>query len=425
MNVFSFIKKNILLNKKTKANGGALSNFTKVPTRENLATDEIFDSLEEKFLRIDILIGKCKLVLQNKFEKDLETFDVEQVVCGGLNKSRQLLIDRLVEHRDHLLKNANPKITVEIFMKFKKNSRQPTIDDYFFSTYFNLDHRLDLIRKIKYLKLLNKTHEVMNKKRSSDYFNSWYGEIEILPLSENRLFFYFKSSNLLQITNMQRQVISKVYLDLETFYVECFDFINFKANSTVIVFLRHVYNQTLIVLFDMKLNELKRLHVIYKSDFCIVNETEILLKEINSNNYHLYNLDLDAVPFKPKLDHDETIIKLTEEKIYSFNCFKGMNIIKIASRYSNQNRIQLSLFTKQPISRNQIKINLKQKLIIVLDRDKLKLFDMNGSVIGESERDVFLKACDSIELVNDFDQGFNKNACIYSINRYKNTFFLI
>ena len=102
-----------------------------------------------------------------------------------------------------------------------------------------------------------------------------------------------------------------------------------------------------------------------------------------------------------------------------------MNIIKIASRNSNQDRIQLSLFTKQPINRNQIKINLKQKFIIVLDRDKLKLFDMNGSVICESEKDVFLKACDSIELVNDFDQSFNKNACIYSINRYKNTFFLI
>ena len=423
MNIFSFLKKNNFQNKKNK------EKFTKSIDHscDYQIPFGLLDSLEEKFIRIDILIEKCNFVLQDKFELDISSLEiskVEQLIRDGINLSRQSLIDRLVKHRDDLLKKCKPKTSIESFLKFKTFSRQPIIDDYFFSTYFHLDHRIDLKSKVKYLKLFNKSHEVMNKKKPMDYFNNWYGELDILPLSENRLLYYFKTSNSLQIRSMNGEIISKIYIDFNTLYVDCFDFISFKANSASIVCLRHIYNQSLILVFDMELHELKRLLVVYKSDFCSVSEKKILMKEINSNKYHLYNFELEELTLETT-SRDESIIKLTDDKIYSFESLKGMNLITIASRSSEKRRIRLSLFTKQPINRNQIKIDLNQKCIIVLERDRLKLFDMSGSFICESEKDIFLKTCDSIELVNDFDEKLNKNSCIYLINRFKNTFYYI
>ena len=429
MNILTYFKKKIPTNNKSNAKNECPANLTPLTTHFNHKVAETaFDLLEEKFIRIDILIEKNKLILQDTFEKDLNTNNVEEKINDGLNKSRQILLDKLLKHRTRLLSKLDASFCSKKLIKFTKNNKPPLSCDYIFSTYFNTGHSMDLLTKIKYLQLFSRVHEV-NVKKNLDYFNSWYGELEILVLDENRLLYYYKSHNLLQITDFKRKVISKIYLSFETLN-DVFDFVSFKANCANIVCLKHNYNRTLIIVFDMELNELKRILVNYKGDFCLINKREILLKEINSNKYHLYDYDLEEKHFESKMfDRDESIIKLTDDSIYSFSSFKGMNIVVLTLRNFDENRVKLSLFLKQPINRNQIKINLKQNKIIVLDKDQIKLFNMNGSLLFESARDKHLKSCDSIELVNDDDSEenacINKYASIYLINRYKNAFYLI
>ena len=392
---------------------------------DDAQTELSFDILEEKFLRLNALLDTNKLVLQDKYEQDkIASEHIEDIITDGLNKARRRLLEKLTNDRDFVLKHANLKTQMACF---RENPSQFSAVDYIFPTYYNLDHRQDLSTKFKYLKLMNTTSHEVNLKNRTALLNSWYGDIDMLVISHDRLFFYFKTTSLMQLTNFQCQVQAKKYLNFERDEEEImnfFDFINFKTNSHRIVCVKHVYNRTLLVVFDLELNEIRRLLMRYRGDICLVSATEILIKEYNFNTYHLYDYDLESVAFQPKMDRNEAIIKLTSDKMYTFCSSNGMNFLKIASRANpNSERVQLSFFLDKPIDQNRIRVDLKQQLVVILDKNKFKLFDLNsGLLVAESSEENILKACDSIELV----EGQNSANCsIFSLNRYKNKFIFV
>ena len=67
MNIFNLFKKNTPDNKKSNDN---IRHTYKSTNDTQMET--AFDLLEEKFIRIDVLITRCKLILQDKYEKVAE-----------------------------------------------------------------------------------------------------------------------------------------------------------------------------------------------------------------------------------------------------------------------------------------------------------------------------------------------------------------
>ena len=408
-------------------------------------------TLDENFINFHHKIESAKLNIETKYQTILETIENEfkTRIEDGLNERREALLKLVWNDRDQQLLNYK-KYTAGNLMNFKVSPKtNPNYTELYFCNFNkNLD-KVDLAHKIKYLNLYDKNkfiHEIGVRVRNVYNINLLYNtDIDatcILILSKQLLFFYSSFTNQIQIKDLNFNVYVSKYLEqiLETCNdqvlneqlrniegLNLFHNVKFKSNSKRIVCLKHVYNKSLIVVFDYNLSEKCKLLIEFKTDLCLVSEDYILVKSMRNNEFYLFDLNLDKVNFHVRDSYDsnklvftsqDLIVNVTRDKLFVYAQDKG--VLRVMCRKTCQQLSLIKILDTSSLKTKveHIRIDSKSRILIKLSNPSNKMILLNGD--GELLCETRFEYLRNI-LTFDLDA----NDCLSMLNRSKKSYFFI
>lgn len=395
--------------------------------------------LETKLLNLDAQIDDVKRFIEHSYSKKIEKVNnlksLESEIGEHLNESRLEFLLKASTSRQSLLaelhKNGldfnNSQTKLLLFNESNKPLDAQTFCE-IVENRLNLSNRSTLEKRLKFMHFNFRLQSIDIDAKLNAYPNDTH--VHVLE-SNQRLLFYFSNSYFLQLRDINSgRVHFKVFLDdllknnsnnktdFDEIFLLQFGKIRFRTNQNRIVCLNQIYNESILIIFDKNLNELRRKMFKFKYELILINESnEILVRSYQNDQYYVIDEQLHKCELLARHQDEffmknEQVLTLSSNEIYVYT--SNTFILKIYNRHTLD---LIGLIKLNPnLLSHQIQIDSKQKRVLVKLNDKLLLYNSNGQLLIERKLNIlknfspifYLESNEQVVLVNK-----NKNEILF------------